>query len=234
MNVFLVAAGKGGCGKSTTTMMLARCLSKTHRVAVLDLDTSGPNLPKMMGIDDLSPLVDMDYFYPKVGLGNVQVMSPAFLIPPDMACAWSGDKRMNLINELLVKTRWADHDIMLCDCPPGTGDEIVAVLESVAVDGVILVTTAKEESIDDAKRAVSLFGSDKFKTPIICAVESMSFMKTDDGFIPLFTDGVSIGDEIDVSPVVKIPYDINLSPDDYREIADTVINVVDGEVDNND
>ena len=121
MKVFLVAAGKGGCGKSTTTAMLAMCLSKTHKVAVLDLDTSGPNLPKMMGIDDLSPSVDVDYFYPKVGLGNVQVMSPAFLIPPDVACAWSGDKRMNLIKELLVKTKWVDHDILLCAIVKASG-----------------------------------------------------------------------------------------------------------------
>lgn len=223
MRVYLVAAGKGGCGKSTTSAMLAKQLSEDFDVGVLDLDTSGPNLPKMLGITDLSPNADLDNFYPKVGDCGVQVMSPAFLIPPDMACAWSGDKRMELIKELIAKTKWSNCDVLLCDCPPGTGDEIIAVLESLDVDGVVLVATAKEESIDDAKRTISLFGSEKFAVPIICAVESMSYMRVDGEYTPLFTDGVGIEAMLGLPCVFKVPYDINLSPVDYEDIAAVVI-----------
>ena len=120
MKTILVASGKGGCGKTTTTSMLAQELSKLYKVAALDLDVSGPNLPRMLGIDDLTPSFDGDWFFTKRGK-NVDVMSPAFLMPPDIACAWSGDKRMELIKELIFKTKWNDPDLLICDCPPGTG-----------------------------------------------------------------------------------------------------------------
>lgn len=223
MKTLLVASGKGGCGKTTTTAMLAQAIGKRFKVAALDLDVSGPNLPRMLGIDDLTPSFDGDGFFTKRGK-NVDVMSPAFLLPPDVACAWSGDKRMELIKELILKTKWGDPDLIICDCPPGTGDEIVAVLKYLpTVDGVVLVTTGKHESVDDAKRLISLVGNEMYDVPIVCMVESMSHMVIGDKEIPLFSDDLDLGSILDIKPVIKMMYKDGLSPDDYEEIAATVI-----------
>ena len=223
MKTLLVASGKGGCGKTTTTAMLAQAIGKRFKVAALDLDVSGPNLPRMLGIDDLTPSFDGDGFFTKRGK-NVDVMSPAFLLPPDVACAWSGDKRMELIKELILKTKWGDPDLIICDCPPGTGDEIVAVLKYLpTVDGVVLVTTGKHESVDDAKRLISLVGNVMYDVPIVCMVESMSHMVIGDKEIPLFSDDLDLGSILDIKPVIKMMYKDGLSPDDYEEIAATVI-----------
>lgn len=223
MKTLLVASGKGGCGKTTTTSMLAQAIGKRFKVAALDLDVSGPNLPRMLGIDDLSPSFDGDSFFTKRGK-NVDVMSPAFLLPPDVACAWSGDKRMDLIKELILKTEWGDPDLLICDCPPGTGDEIIAVLQYLPnVDGVVLVTTGKHESVDDAKRLISLVGNEMYNIPILCMVENMSHMVIGDEEIPLFSDDLDLGSVFDIKPVFKMLYKDDLSPDDYDGIATTVI-----------
>ena len=224
MKTILVASGKGGCGKTTTTSMLAQELGKLFKVAALDLDVSGPNLPRMLGIDDLSPAFDGDWFFTKRSK-NVDVMSPAFLLPPDVACAWSGDKRMELIKELILKTNWGDPDVLICDCPPGTGDEVIAVLNYLPqVDGVVLVTTGKHESVDDAKRLLSLMGNKLYNIPILCMVENMSHMLIDGKEVPLFSDDLDLKAILGIETVVKMLYKEDLSPDDYNKVAATVIN----------
>lgn len=224
MKTIIIASGKGGCGKTTTTSMLAQKLSERFKVAALDLDVSGPNLPRMLGIDDMSPSFDVDWFFTKK-CGNVDVMSPAFLLPPGVACAWSGDKRMDLIRELILKTKWGDPDILLCDCPPGTGDEIVAVLKYLpSVDGIVLVTTGKYESVDDAKRLLSLVGNKIYDIPVLCMVENMSHMMIDGNEIPLFSDGLDLKSILGIETVEKIMYKDDLCPDDYNKVAAIVIN----------
>ena len=223
MKTILVASGKGGCGKTTTTSMLAQELGKLFKVAALDLDVSGPNLPRMLGIDDLTPAFDGDCFFTKRGK-NVDVMSPAFLLPPDVACAWSGDKRMELIRELILKTKWGDPDVLICDCPPGTGDEVIAVLNYLPqVDGVVLVTTGKHESVDDAKRLLSLMGNKLYNVPILCMVENMSHMLIDGKEVPLFSDDLDLKAILGIETVVKMLYKEDLRPDDYNKVAEAVI-----------
>ena len=224
MKTILVASGKGGCGKTTTTSMLAQKLSERFKVAALDLDVSGPNLPRMLGIDDMTPSFDGDHFFTK-SCGNVDVMSPAFLLPPDVACAWSGNKRMDLIRELILKTKWDDPDILICDCPPGTGDEIIAVLKYMPhVDGVVLVTTGKHESVDDAKRFLSLIGNKIYNIPVLCTIDNMSHMIVCGNEIPLFSDSLDLKSILGVGTVEKILYKDDLCPDDYNKVAAIVIN----------
>lgn len=223
MKTLLVASGKGGCGKTTTTSMLAQKLSEKFKVAVLDLDVCGPNLPRMMGMDDMTPFFDADWFFTKK-CGNVDVMSPAFLMPPEVACAWSGNKRMELIRELIMKTKWDDQDVLICDCPPGTGDEIIGVLKYMPrVDGVVLVTTGKHESVNDALRLLSLVSNKIYNIPVLCVVENMSHMVVDGSEIPLFTDGLDLKSEFGIEVVHEIWYKDDLCPDDYNDVADVVI-----------
>jgi len=224
MKTLLVASGKGGCGKTTTTAMLAKKLSERFKVAALDLDVSGPNLPRMLGIEDTTPDFDGDSFFTKKA-GEVDVMSPAFLIPPDIACAWSGDQRMELIRELILKTKWDDPDLLLCDCPPGTGDEIIAVLKYLpSVDGLVLVTTGKHESIDDAKRLLSLVRNKIYDVPVLCMIENMSHMMVDGVEVPLFSDDLDLRSVLGVEMVEKMLYKDDLCPDDYNKVAAVIIN----------
>jgi len=224
MKTILVASGKGGCGKTTTTAMLAQKLSERFKVAALDLDVSGPNLPRIMGLTDMTPDFDVDWFFPKT-CGKVEVMSPAFLLPPEVACAWSGEKRMELIRELILKTKWDDPDILICDCPPGTGDEIIAVLRYMPrVDGVVLVTTGKHESVDDARRLLSLVSNKIYDIPVLCVVENMTHMVIDGNEVPLFSNGLDLKSELGVETVEEMLYKADLCPDDYNKIAAMIVN----------
>jgi len=209
MKKVLVASGKGGTGKTTTTAMLGGVLALEYRVkvALLDLDITGPNLAHMVGVEPYGVHVDEDFFYPKQRGALLEVFSPSFLIPPDVACSWSGDRRMELIRELLFKVRWNDPDVMLYDCPPGTGDEIMAVLKYAQdVSGAIIVITGKNESLVDARRVVSLLRSERFNVPVIGLIENMRYMQTADGTMPLFDDGIDFQEELGVPVIGRIPY----------------------------
>ena len=223
MKTLLIASGKGGCGKTTTTTMLAQKLSESFNVAALDLDVCGPNLPQMMGLDDVTPDFDEDWFFTKK-CGKVDVMSPAFLMPPEVACAWSGNKRMELIRELILKTKWDDPDVLICDCPPGTGDEIMAVLKYMPrVDGVVLVTTGKQESVNDARRLLSLVSNKIYDIPVLCVVENMSHMVIDGSEVPLFFDGLDLESVFGVGIIQEIWYKNDLCPDDYNKVVEIVV-----------
>jgi ATP-binding protein involved in chromosome partitioning len=209
MKTVLVASGKGGTGKTTTTAMLGGVLALEYRVkvALLDLDITGPNLAHMVGVEPYGVHVDEDFFYPKQRGALLEVFSPSFLIPPDTACSWSGDRRMELIRELLLKVKWNDPDVMLYDCPPGTGDEIMAVLKyAQGVSGAIIVTSGKNESLVDARRIISLLRSERFNVPIIGLIENMRYMETTGGTMPLFDDGIDFQEELGVPVIGRIPY----------------------------
>jgi len=224
MKTVLIASGKGGTGKTTTTSMLGRCMAEVFglRVALLDLDVDGPNLAHVTGVEPYGVEFDKDRFFPKK-VGNIEVFSPSFIIPSDVACAWSGDRRMELIHELLLKVSWSDPDIMLCDCPPGTGDEIMAVLNYAQdVAGAVMVCTGKMESLVDARRLAALFRSERFNVPILGIIESMSYVAVNDQFTPLFKDDIDIPKELDIALIGAVPWRGERRIDDYT-IPTTVI-----------
>lgn len=224
MKVVLVGAGKGGTGKTTATALLGLALSNKYKVALLDLDTMGPNLPRLLGMDCGGVDSDVDGFYPKKYY-NLEVFSPAFLIPPGVACAWSGDKRRELIHELIEKVKWDDPDIILLDAPPGTSDEILAVLKYLPkLDGAIIVTTAKRESVDDAVRLVALLKNKMYNVPILGVIENMGSIVVDGVVVPLLNDGIDVGAELDVETLARIRFKKDISVEDFKEVAEVVIN----------
>ncbi|MDO9356564.1 MAG: P-loop NTPase, partial [Solirubrobacteraceae bacterium] len=202
MKRVLVASGKGGTGKTTTTVYLGRALSKNYKVALLDLDVMGPNTARILGLSQEevvgTKIFDDEQFYPVKYSESLEIFSPTFLIPPNVACAWSGDKRIELIHELIDRVKWNDPDILLCDAPPGTGDEIVAVLKYMPkVDGAVIVTNAKRVSIDDAKKLVSLLTNRLYNVPVLGIIDNMSFILFGDNTkSDLFDDGINVGDEL--------------------------------------
>jgi ATP-binding protein involved in chromosome partitioning len=193
------------------------------RVALLDLDVDGPNLAHVVGVEPYGVDFDQDHYFPKKA-GNVEVFSPSFLIPGDVACAWDGGRRMELIHELLIKVSWADPDIMLCDCPPGTGDEIMAVLNYAHdVAGAVIVCTGKMESLVDARRLAALFRSDRFHTPIFGIVENMSVIVEGDQSFPLFTDNINLQAELGLPLIGSVPWRKTREIDDYALPAENIL-----------
>lgn len=224
MKVVLIGAGKGGTGKTTATALLGMALSDEYKVALLDLDTMGPNLPRLLNMDCEGVKSDIDGFYPKKQY-KLEVFSPAFLIPPDVACAWSGDKRRELIHELIEKVKWDSPDIILCDAPPGTSDEILAVLKYLPkVDGAIIVTTAKKESVDDARRLIALLRNKLYNVPVLGIIENMGNIIIDDLMVPLLNDGIDVGAELGVETIARIPFKKDISAEDFKDVSKVIIN----------
>jgi len=203
LKIVLVASGKGGTGKTTATVFLGRALSQKYKVALLDLDMTGPNTARSE---------------------NLEIFSPSFLMPVNTAVAWSGDKRRELIHELIDKVKWNKPDILLCDSPPGTGDEIMAVLKYIPkVDGAVIVTNAKRVSLDDAQRLISLLTNRLYNIPVLGIVDNMSFIEYGDGTrSDLFDEGVSVGDLLGIGVLAKIPFKHNLSVLDFDGVAGIV------------
>lgn len=233
MKVVLVASGKGGTGKTTTTAWVGHALAVDYKVALLDLDVTGPNLAQIAGVDEdavreKGTFFDEDWYYPiPVHQGDfpmLEVFSPSFLIPPGCAVAWSGNQRQELIHELLTKVRWHDPDILLCDSPPGTGDEILAVVRNVpAIDGVLVVTNGKREALDDARRLASLFTSERYRAPILGVVENMAYMELPgQERVPLFSDELDIGGILGLEVLERIPYKPQRTVFDYARLADRI------------
>jgi len=171
-NVIAVASGKGGVGKSTTTVNLALALAaEGASVGILDADIYGPSQPMMMGISGRPESEDGKTIEPLENYG-VQVMSIGFLIEPDQAMIWRGPMATQALDQLLNQTQWRDLDYLLIDMPPGTGDIALTLSQRVPLTGAIIVTTPQDIALLDAKKGLKMF--EKVGVPILGIVENMA------------------------------------------------------------
>lgn len=171
----VVLSGKGGVGKTTVAANLATSFAKRGKTAgILDVDIYGPNVPKLLGLEGQRPAVDDDFIEPILGPLDMKVMSMGFLLQKDDdAVAWRGPLVAKAISQFLANVRWGDLDILVVDLPPGTGDEILSILQSIPdIDGVIIVSTPQEVAVLDARRAIQLV--EKMGVPVLGIVENMS------------------------------------------------------------
>jgi ATP-binding protein involved in chromosome partitioning len=175
-NVVAVGAGKGGVGKSTTTVNLAIALAmKGARVGVMDADVYGPNIPQMLGIDmepgaiELTPDQKM---IPPMAHG-VKALSIGMLVPKDQAVIWRGPMLHSAVQQFMRDVAWGELDYLLVDLPPGTGDVAISLAQSVGVAGAVVVTTPQGVSVSDVRKAVAMF--QKLNIPILGVVENMSY-----------------------------------------------------------
>jgi ATP-binding protein involved in chromosome partitioning len=172
-NVFAVASGKGGVGKSTTAVNLALALAaEGARVGILDADIYGPSQPRMLGVEGRRPTSpDGKKLDPIIGYG-IQCMSIGFLVDPDEAVVWRGPMATGALVQLLGETLWDDLDYLVVDMPPGTGDIQLTMAQQVPVSGAIIVTTPQDIALQDAIKGLRMF--QKVEIPVLGIVENMS------------------------------------------------------------
>ena len=174
-NKIMVLSGKGGVGKSTVATGLALSLARQgKKVGILDIDITGPNIPKMLGIEDTELHVEDNQIHPADGPSGVKVMSMAFLLEdPDKPVIWRGPIKLGAIQQFIGDVAWGKLDTLIIDFPPGTSDEPLTVAQSLPnIDGMVIVTTPQDVALLDSRKSINF--SKTVKIPVLGVVENMS------------------------------------------------------------
>ncbi|MBQ5448017.1 MAG: Mrp/NBP35 family ATP-binding protein [Candidatus Methanomethylophilus sp.] len=175
-HVIIVISGKGGVGKSTVSANIAETLSmQGYQTGIMDVDITGPNIPKMFHVEDEKLSVDDNRLLVPVDVPpSLKLVSMAFLLPSkDSALTWRGPVRSSAVQQFIEDVNWGPLDYLIIDMPPGTGDEALSIIQLIPkADGTVIVTTPQEVSLLDARKTVTF--SSIANIPIIGIVENMS------------------------------------------------------------
>lgn len=206
-NVIAVASGKGGVGKSTVAVNIAVILAEMgSKVGLLDADIYGPNIPTMMGVQQLPPSAK-EKLTPATAHG-VKVMSIGFLVKPGQPLIWRGPMLHSAIRQFLSDVDWGELDYLVIDLPPGTGDAALSLAQSIPLSGGVIVTLPQQVSLDDAWRGMEMFK--QLNIPILGVVENMSYLDLPDGSrMDIFGSGGGqrLAQEANVPYIGAIPID---------------------------
>lgn len=171
-NIIAVASGKGGVGKSTTSVNLALALAKEGAtVGILDADIYGPSQPRMLGVSAQPESADGKSLEP-LNSYNIQSMSIGYLIDEETPMIWRGPMVTQALEQLLNDTQWKDVDYLIIDLPPGTGDIQLTLAQKVPVTGAVIVTTPQDIALLDARKGLKMF--QKVEVPVLGVIENMS------------------------------------------------------------
>ena len=173
--IVAVASGKGGVGKSTTTVNLATALAlQGLRIGVLDCDVYGPSIPRMLKLsgkprsDDGKTLLPMENY-------GIKCMSIGFLVEEDTPMIWRGPMVMSALEQMMRDVHWGELDMLLCDLPPGTGDAQLTMAQRVPMTGAVVVSTPQDIALLDVKRGINMFH--QVNVPVFGVIENMSYFQ---------------------------------------------------------
>jgi Mrp family chromosome partitioning ATPase len=174
-----IVSGKGGVGKSLVTSMLAVTMNRMgYHTAILDADVTGPSIPKAFGIKEKASGSELGLLPVKTKTG-IDIMSVNLLLQNDTdPVVWRGPIIGNMVKQFWTDVIWSDVDFMFIDMPPGTGDVPLTVFQSIAVDGIIVVTSPQELVSMIVSKAVKM--AEMMNVPIIGLVENMSYFRCPD------------------------------------------------------
>ena len=168
-----VASGKGGVGKSTTSVNLALALSSLGKtVGLMDADIYGPSLPRMMGIREKPKQTQNKRLLPPENFG-IKCMSMGMLVDEEEPMIWRGPMVMGALQQMLSEVEWAPLDILVLDLPPGTGDAQLTLAQQTKLTGAIIVSTPQDIALLDARKGLNMFR--KVSVPILGIIEKMSY-----------------------------------------------------------
>ncbi len=172
-SIIAVASGKGGVGKSTTSVNLALALkAEGLKVGLLDADIYGPSQPMMLGVEGQRPQVIDGHFFAPIEAHGLKVMSMGFLVTDDTPMVWRGPMAGGAFQQILTQTLWGDLDVLLVDMPPGTGDIQLTLAQRASLAGAVIVTTPQDIALLDAKKGIEMFR--KVNVPVLGVVENMA------------------------------------------------------------
>ncbi len=178
-NSIAIASGKGGVGKSTVTANMAISLAKMgFSVGVLDADIYGPSQHIMFDVEKARPLsvnVNGRSKMKPVENYGVKLLSLGFFTNPNQAVIWRGPMASKALNQLIFDADWGELDFLLIDLPPGTGDIHLSIVQSLAINGALIVSTPQNIALADAKKGVAMFQQESINVPVLGIVENMSY-----------------------------------------------------------
>lgn len=217
-NIIAVASGKGGVGKSTTSVNLALALAaEGANVGILDADIYGPSIPTMLGLSGQPETIDGKLMLPKISFG-IQTISIGYLVDPDQPMIWRGPMVTGALQQLINQTKWSNLDYLIIDLPPGTGDIQLTLAQQIPLSGAIIVTTPQDIALIDAQRGLGMF--EKVNVPILGLVENMSIhICSQCGHEEAIFGqggGLAMAEKNQVELLGSLPLDINI-----RKLADS-------------
>ena len=213
-NIIGVSSGKGGVGKSTVASNLAVALARLgYKVGLLDADIFGPSVPKMFGVED-EPIymetVDGNDLIVPIEKYGVKVLSIGFLVDRNSPVLWRGAMASRALNQLITQANWGELDYFLIDMPPGTSDIHLTLVQTLAVTGVVIVSTPQEVALADARKGIAMFTEEKVNVPVLGIVENMAWFTPaahpDERYYLFGRDGaVKLSEELKVKLLAQIP-----------------------------
>ena len=178
-NVIAISSGKGGVGKSTITANLAVTLAQMGcKVGILDADIYGPSIPTMFDMEGARPLsVQIEGKSKMEPIENygVKVLSIGFFTKPDQAVVLRGPMAAKALNQMIFDAAWGNLDFLLIDLPPGTGDIHLSIVQSLPLNGAVVVSTPQNIALADAKKGIAMFEQYSINVPVLGIIENMSY-----------------------------------------------------------
>jgi ATP-binding protein involved in chromosome partitioning len=178
-HIIAIGSGKGGVGKTTCSVNLAVALARMgYQVGLVDADIYGPNVPMMLGSGKQPAVVDGNRIEPVMAHG-VHFISVGLISPGDKPMVMRGPMLHQIIRQFLQQVEWGTLDYLLIDLPPGTGDVVISLVQTVPLTGAIVVSTGSQVALQDARKALEMFH--QVKVDVLGMVENMSQMRMPDG-----------------------------------------------------